>query len=88
MEINIKCTRLIVHKNGLVEKIDQRNDKVIPFKITKNKHGYLCIRIDHKQVPIHKIIASVYLGYTNLMEIKHINHNLIDNHVDNLLVKG
>jgi hypothetical protein len=98
MEVVLKDCLLIVYRTGLIEKIDRRNNKIIPFNITKNKHGYLCMRIDYKKVPIHKIVASVYLGYTagvaplailegNLMEIIHINHNKEDNHVDNLLVK-
>lgn len=88
MEIMLKDCLLIVHKTGLIEKIDRRNHNVIPINITKNKQGYLCIRIDYKKVPIHKIVAMVYLGCTSLMEITHINHNKGDNGVDNLLVKG
>ena len=93
----LKDCLLIVHKTGLIEKIDRRNHKVIPINITKNKQGYLCIRIDYKKVPIHKIVAMVYLGCTagvaplailegGLMEITHINHNKGDNGVDNLLL--
>jgi hypothetical protein len=96
MEIVLKDCHLIVHRNGTIEKIDRRNNKIIPTIVTKNKYGFLCIRIDYKKVPIHKIIAKVYLGYTagvaplailegDLMEIVHINHNKEDNCVENLL---
>jgi len=86
MEIKIKDSCLVVHRNGVIERRDLRNNKMYIMKSTKNKRGYLCIRVDHKQVPIHQIMATVYLGLPLndiTREIVHINHNITDNRVEN-----
>jgi hypothetical protein len=87
MEIIIKDTSMIVHRNGMIERRDQRNNKIVPFKITDNKYGYLCIRVDWKKFPIHRLMAIAYLELPLndiTREIIHINHNLKDNDITNL----
>lgn len=87
MEIRIKESCLVVHRNGTIERRDLRNNKLKTVQPTKNKQGYLCIRADWKKVPIHRLMAMVYLGMPLndiTREIVHINHNLTDNRVDNI----
>ena len=87
MEFILKEAHLIIHRNGLIERKDLRNNIIKRAPVTANRAGYLCVIIDHKQVPIHKIIAMAYLGVNNdLVDIFHINHNIRDNGVDNLQI--
>lgn len=56
------------------------------LKPHKNKFGYLQITLNVNpklHVKIHRIVAEVYLGFSNL-EVNHIDGNKLNNHYTNL----
>lgn len=48
------------------------------------QNGYHYIRIDNKSYKTHRVIWFYHYGYLPNKEIDHINHNRLDNRIDNL----
>lgn len=51
---------------------------------SKDSHGYLRVRLDHKRFKIHRVIWAMKYGAWPVNQIDHINRDPSDNKISNL----
>ena len=64
---------------GIVSRDDRRNSAG-----SLDRDGYLILKIKGQHFKAHRIAWFLYYGTIPYMEIDHINHNRVDNRIENL----
>lgn len=75
-----------ISNKGRLIKLDTPFKLLVPGSISK---GYLIYRINSKNVKAHQLVAQEFLGHTingHSSVIDHINHDTLDNSVENLQI--
>ena len=75
--IRIDRTNLVCYPSGLILRFHKRSKKWTICKGSKNKKGYLQIRIDGKNHYMHRVLAHVFgiLDLHSELQIDHIDLN-------------
>ena len=84
--IRIGNTNLVCYNNGTILRFGKQTKKWKVCKGYKNGEGYLHIKIDAKQLSIHRVLAHAFdiLNIRSEFKIDHIDRNRINNCIENL----
>ena len=87
MKYNEKYDRWVT-KGGLVYRYDFKQDKLVLCKLTKQRDGYLSIKLSkpiRKSIKAHRLVYETFIGdIPQGYEIDHINAIRDDNRIENL----
>lgn len=80
-----KPNRLVLKDGRLVRRSSGMYSPDVVTLGSKDRHGYLRVRIDGKMVGVHRLVAQHFIeNPDNLPVVDHINENKACNRVDNL----
>jgi hypothetical protein len=84
--IRIGNTNLVCYENGTILRFGKQTKKWSVCNGTKDKDGYLTMRIDNKFCKCHRIIAHAFkiLDLHDSLQIDHIDINKSNNCIKNL----
>jgi len=88
MEVELNNTKLKVYEDGRVERF-WRNKYWREVENTPISYGYSQINCNRRPYKTHRIVAMCYLGLdinNKDLVVDHIDHNTINNNVNNLRV--
>lgn len=81
-----RCNELFEYRDGqLIRKVaTSRNVKVGDVVGSVGKRGYKSVRVDYISLKVSRIIYAMHHGDPEGMQVDHINHDRLDNRIENL----